>query len=233
MLVATTSAVVQALYHRDRTGEGQKVDTAIVNAHLLNASMAWMTPDHRVVADRQKLDRMAMGWNALYRLYQCADGWLCVAALTDDHWAALCGAIGSPQLADDPRFATAEARREHDAELIAVLDQAFAGEAVDAAWKRLDAAGVPAEISSADYILRYFEDPANHERQRLTTFQDPIGGTTTALGLLVDFSDTPGKFWGPPLVVGRETREIMGDLGYDDDAIDKLCAQGSVTQATP
>ena len=62
------AAVVQALYHRDRTGEGQMVDTAIVNAHLLNASMAWTTPAGSRTGRRPRLDAMALGWNALYRL---------------------------------------------------------------------------------------------------------------------------------------------------------------------
>jgi crotonobetainyl-CoA:carnitine CoA-transferase CaiB-like acyl-CoA transferase len=223
------AAVVQALYHRDRTGRGQKVDTAIVNAHLLNASMAWTTPDGSL-SPRPKLDRMALGWNPLYRLYECRDGWLCVAALSDAHWKGLCEAIDSPALAGDGRFATAEGRTTNDAELAKLLEAAFADEPVAEVHKRLDAAGVPAEISSPDYILRFFEDPKNHERQRLATFDDPIGGRTTNVGLLIDFSETPGKIWGPPLFIGEFTREIMRDVGYDDEQIDKLSAQGSVTE---
>jgi crotonobetainyl-CoA:carnitine CoA-transferase CaiB-like acyl-CoA transferase len=223
------AAVVQALYHRDRTGEGQKVDTAIVNAHLLNASMAWTTPDGSVTP-RPKLDHMALGWNALYRLYECSDGWLCVAALSDAHWTGLCAAIDNPELAADSRFATAEARAANDAELAKVLEAAFSGTSAADAHKRLDAGAVPAEISSPDYILRFFEDPKNHESQRLTTFEDPIGGRTTNIGLLVDFSETPGKYWGPPVFIGEFTREIMRDVGYDDEQIDKLSAQGSVTE---
>lgn len=223
------AVVVQALYHRHRTGEGQKVDTSIVNAHLLNASMAWTTPDGAVCV-RPKLDRMAMGWSALYRLYQCVDGWICIAAFSDDHWTALCDAIDSPQLARDTRFATAQLRRENDKQLVELLETAFGGEPVAAVHQKLDEHGVPAEISSPDYILRFFEDPTNFEKHRLTTFEQPIGGRTTTTGLLVDLSETPGKLWGPAFVPGDYTREIMQELGYSNDEIDKACAQGSVAE---
>ena len=51
---------------------------------------------------------MQLGWSALYRLYRTADGWLCLAVWRDDQWSALCAAVGRPDLAADPRFATAD-----------------------------------------------------------------------------------------------------------------------------
>jgi crotonobetainyl-CoA:carnitine CoA-transferase CaiB-like acyl-CoA transferase len=225
------AAVVQALYHRDRTGEGQMVDTAIVNAHLLNASMAWMTADGSVVADRQRLDGMALGWSALYRLYPAADGWLCLAAVTEQHWSNLCAALRRRELLDDPLFATSADRATHDRQLVHVLESAFADQPVEALWRTLDECGVPCEVSSPDSIVQFFNDPSVVDRQWLTSFNDPVGGLTTAIGLLADFSETPGKVWGPPLVVGDHTRDILGELGYDTEQIDKLCAQGTVADA--
>ncbi len=84
-------AIVQALYHRDRTGEGQFVDTSIIYAQLLNASIGWITPDGKHKGDRPQVDQMQLGWNALYRLYQCADEtWLCVDR---DRGVALAGTV--------------------------------------------------------------------------------------------------------------------------------------------
>ncbi len=74
--------IIQALYDRDRTGEGQFVRTSILYAHLLNASMSWVSPDGRRVGERQRPDAEQYGWHALYRLYRTEDGWLCLAALT-------------------------------------------------------------------------------------------------------------------------------------------------------
>ena len=220
------AAVIQALYHRDRTGEGQKVDTAIVNAHLLNVSSAWSTVDGSASGQRPKLDGMAMGWSALYRLYGGADGWLCLAVLTEPEWRNLCAAV--PELALDPRFATTGGRKQHDSELIGVLSEAFAGTPVIDLQARLDAAGVPCEVTDADFMIRFFDDPANHRRGWLTDFNDPLGGPSTSAGVLVELSATPGKIWGPPFVVGDSTRAILTELGYEEDHVDKLCAAGVV-----
>ena len=215
------AAVVQALYHRDRTGQGQKVDTAIINAHLLNASMAWVSADEGTAsrAARPGLDAMALGWNALYRLYEGADGWVCIAAQAPGDWERLCGAVGSPELSSDPKFATEEDRREHDSELAQALENVFKNRPVKELRNVLDQNGVACEISSPDFILDFFNDPTNVDKQRLTTFNDPLGGKTTSIGRLIDFSETPGKIWGPPLVVGDHTREILNEVGFSEDAI--------------
>ena len=225
------AAVIQALYHRDRTGEGQKVDTAIVNAHLLNASMAWVAADGTSDGERPRLDAQALGWGALYRLYQAADGWICIAAVSEDDWRSLCRAIGRPELAADSRFASHRDRVKHEGELADLLDSEFAARPVDEVFSSLDVAGVPCEISSPDFVLRLFEDPTNYERQRLTTFNDPLAGKTTALGLLVDLSKTPGRIWGPPLVVGDHTREILAELGYPAAEIERMCSAGVALDA--
>jgi crotonobetainyl-CoA:carnitine CoA-transferase CaiB-like acyl-CoA transferase len=225
------AAVIQALYHRDRTGEGQKVDTAIVNAHLLNASMTWVAASGSSDAERPRLDAMALGWGPLYRLYQTADGWICIAAVSEGDWGRLCGAIGRAELAADDRFASRRDRDRHGGELVDLLAAEFAARPVDEIFSTLDDAGVPCEISSPDFVLRLFEDPTNYERQRLTTFNDPLGGKTTALGLLLDLSRTPGRIWGPPLVVGDHTREILAELGYPAAEIDRMCASGVALDA--
>jgi crotonobetainyl-CoA:carnitine CoA-transferase CaiB-like acyl-CoA transferase len=225
------SAVIQALYHRDRTGEGQMVDTAIVNAHLLNASMAWTTPDGLVSASRPRLDGSTLGWSALYRLYRGSDGWVCIAVLTDKHWQNLCRAIDNPPLALDPRFETRAARVDHDAELACLLEAAFGDQPVQRLQRSLAEAGVPSEISSPDYMLGFFEDPINAVNGRLVSYEDPTAGAATALGILADLSDTPGRFQGPPLVVGSHTREILAGVGFTDAEISRLCDEGVVMDA--
>src|SRR3954469_11582771 len=107
--------IIQALYHRDQTGEGQFLDTSIIYAHLLNTSLAWASADGKTLSDRPKLDAMQQGWNALYRIYETSDEqWVCIAAFTDEHFAALAKVLGKNALASDSRFATADARAKND-----------------------------------------------------------------------------------------------------------------------
>jgi crotonobetainyl-CoA:carnitine CoA-transferase CaiB-like acyl-CoA transferase len=207
-------AIVQALSHRDRTGEGQFVDTSIMYAQLLNASIAWSLADGSRHGDRPQLDAMQLGWHASYRLYDTADGWLCVAAVTDAHRAALAAALGIDRVTTDTPF---------DA-----LEPAFRTRTAAQWFAALDAVGVPCEISSPDFVLDLFDDPEMIEKGWVTKYRHPIVGDMEVMGLLFDLSETPGVVQGPPLVPGQDTRAILGELGYDDERIDKLAAAGTI-----
>ena len=211
-------AIVQALYHRDRTGEGQFVDTSIMYAQLLNASIAWSLADGTRHGDRPQLDAMQFGWHATYRLYETADGWLCVAAVTDDHRAALAATLGVGVVSADTAF---------DA-----LEPAFRTRSAAQWFATLDAAGVPCEVSTPDFVLDLFDDPEMVEKGWVTRYRHPIVGDMDVMGLLFDFSETPGIVQGPPLVPGQDTRTILADLGYDDERIDKLAAAGTILDWT-
>jgi crotonobetainyl-CoA:carnitine CoA-transferase CaiB-like acyl-CoA transferase len=207
--------IVQALYHRDRTGEGQFIDTSIIYAHLLNASMAWISSDGATVAPRPKLDLMQLGWCARYRLYETADGWLCLAAVSDEHVAALARAIGRDLPHDD-------------AELASMLEGVFAERPAREWVTVLDAAGVPAEVSDPEFVLSLFDDPEMIDKGWVTHYEQGIVGRMDALGLMFDLSDTPGRIAGPPLVPGQDSRAILAELGYDEEQVEKLLAAGIV-----
>jgi crotonobetainyl-CoA:carnitine CoA-transferase CaiB-like acyl-CoA transferase len=194
--------ILQALYHRQRTGEGQFLDTAIVYAHLLNTSLTWVHADG-TPGDRPRLDAQQLGWNDRYRLHETADGWLCVALVTDHHVLDFQRITGGDLLAK------------------------AAGE-----WfEELDAAGVPCEVANPDFVLGLFDDREMIEKGWVTSYDQPLVGRMEVAGLMFDLSDTPGVVQGPPLVPGQHTRAILGRIGYDDDAIDKLIANGAVTEA--
>jgi crotonobetainyl-CoA:carnitine CoA-transferase CaiB-like acyl-CoA transferase len=218
------TAVIQALYHRDRTGRGQRVGTAIVNACLLTTSYAYGRADGTPV-DRPRIDRDQKGLSALHGLYELADGsWLCVAALTDDHWRGLCDALDAGDLAGDARFATAEARArpEHDAALREALAARFAGLAADEAVRALDKHEVPAEISSTTFPVEVFNDPEIARRGWLASGDVPGVGRLEQPGVLVDLAAHPGRVSRPPCLAGQHSAEILAELGYDAAAVAEL-----------
>jgi len=214
--------IIQALYDRELSGRGQFVDTAIVNACLLNTSYATITEGGEALP-RPHLDPMLYGLSAGYRLYECAEGWLCVAVLTPAHWdgldRVLDGALGA-----DARFATPELRTAHDPDLCEWLSARFAGDTAAAWFARLDEAGVPCEISSPDFALGVFDDPELRSRGWVTSYRQRTVGQMDQFGLLIDFSGTPGRIAGPPLSVGDNTRAILRELGRSDAEIDALVA---------
>ncbi|MGA8369632.1 MAG: CoA transferase [Acidimicrobiales bacterium] len=219
--------VIQALYHRARTGEAQSVDTSILNAGLLAASMASVKADGTSVP-RPRLDHLQLGLHPLYRLYQTADGWVCIAATGDEHWRGLLGALGEPALGEDPRFADAAARAAHRLELDEALEPVFVRRLSAEVFAALDRHAVPCEIADPRFSLQVFDDPEMRKLGLVVEQQHPKLGRFEHFGSTISFSDTPGRIFGPPPVVGQHTREIMGEHGFDEDEIDKLLAGEAV-----
>jgi crotonobetainyl-CoA:carnitine CoA-transferase CaiB-like acyl-CoA transferase len=226
MLSAT--AVLHALFHRDRTGQGQFVTTSIVYAHLLNNSTRWVDTEGRSGTGQPHLDALALGVSALERLYPCAEGWICIAA--DGHWPELTDAVGRPDLTTDPRFATADERTAHQADLAAILESVFATRTAREWDETFTGAGVPAEVSSETFSLELFDDAELAARGWISTVDQALVGTFEAPGDLVSFSGCDRVDRLPPLVVGSHTREILTSLGYDDPAVDELIRDGVATE---
>ncbi|MEO5840878.1 MAG: CoA transferase [Acidimicrobiales bacterium] len=219
--------VIQALYHRARTGVGQRVDTSIINAGMLTTSYAALDHDGNGLP-RPRLDGMQRGITALYRLYETADGWLCLAAVTDAHWHALIGALDHAGLSSDARFATATSRAANDRALGAVLDVVFAAKSAGDWFALLDEHGVPCETSDEEFGRHFFDDDEMLAAGRVVTYDHPELGRFEHAGLQIDFSDTPGRVWGPPPLVGQHTREIMREFGFAETEIDDLCRDKAI-----
>jgi crotonobetainyl-CoA:carnitine CoA-transferase CaiB-like acyl-CoA transferase len=219
--------VIQALYHRARTGQGQSVDTSILNAAMLSASAASVTADGTPLP-RPHLDRLQLGLTALYRLYETADGWLCLAVTDEPEWLALVAALPELDLAAADGFSDPHRRQAHDAELTAVLEQAFRAGPAEMWFARLDGAGVPCEVANPEFGHDMFLDPVMRELGLIVERHHPIVGRFEQFGTSIDFSATPGVVQGPPPVVGQHTREILREHGFDDDRIEELLASKAI-----
>jgi crotonobetainyl-CoA:carnitine CoA-transferase CaiB-like acyl-CoA transferase len=196
-------ATVNALFHRERTGEGQRVGTSILNACLATSSYTFITADG-IGAERPRLDGMQLGFSALYRLYETSDGWLCLAAIQPDHWEKLISVLGADHLGDDPRFSTVEDRAINDEALSAALSATLMSRGASQWFEMLDKAGVPVEISSP-------------------CFDSPSLGQP-----FLRFSQTPTTAPGPPPELGADTEEVLAQIGMSVEEIAAL-DENSVT----
>jgi crotonobetainyl-CoA:carnitine CoA-transferase CaiB-like acyl-CoA transferase len=223
------TAVLIALFHRNRTGEGQSMWTSIFHGSMLYTLDSWLdaggTPSPRPCLDQEQL-----GLDPLYRLYETRDGWLQLAALGDDDWPALCTVLRRQELLSDPRFTTPAGRHEHRAELTTKLGEAFLTEPATA-WRRaLDAAGVPSEVSveTWDGETMLFDE----ELVRLglvTEYDHPVLGRVRQFGNLMTFSDTPTEQRRATPMLGQHTREVLGELGYDPGTVESYRARGVIS----
>ncbi len=208
-------AVMQALYHRDKTGEGQFVDTSIVNAGLLNTSYAVARPDGSGF-DRPKLDGEQLGFDAGHRLYETAEGWICVVCASDDHVRALASTAGvDVDLTDD-------------AALAAALTEAFKSKSADDWFAALDAAGVPVEIVTSEFGRQIHDNKLFQERGWVVSYQHPHVGKLDQVGMNFDLSETPGAPGERPLIVGEHTKEILASMGYSEEQMDEMEEQFAI-----
>ncbi|MCA9509356.1 MAG: CoA transferase, partial [Myxococcales bacterium] len=207
-------AICQALFDREKTGRGQFVDTAIVNAQLLNTSYAVARPDGTGF-ERPMLDAMQTGFSAGVRIYPTADGWLCLSLANDAHWEALGRVLGVDARAGDDERAAA-------------VERALAAKpAVE--WQRaLDAAGVPCEVSSDTAGMEMWADPEALRHQWVASYAHPVVKQLGQIGLAFSFSGTPARIQGPPFLVGADTRGVLAEVGFDAQEVERLLASGAV-----
>jgi crotonobetainyl-CoA:carnitine CoA-transferase CaiB-like acyl-CoA transferase len=210
--LASVQAVLMALYHRRRTGQGQDVTTSLLSASALFASEFFRLPSGEPRPRRPRLDKEQTGTAPLYRLYETREGWLQLAAVTDEQWRALVGVLGldgdQPPRADE-------------------LAECFLRDTARTWSLRLADAGVPAEVSvdtgEGEAVL--FDDD-NVRLGLVAEYEHPLLGRMRQFGNLIGFSDTPGAPQGPPPMRGQHTREVLAEAGYSGDEITDLLGRG-------
>ena len=215
------NAMIQALYHRELTGEGQFLSTSILAACLLNSSYAWVDAATGEGVDRPKVDGRMFGTGPRTRLYETADRWICLAVQDDQQWVSVEQSLDIPGLSE-----------MNDDEAINALTDNLRSRGAAEAFIALDDAGVPCEIEDDEFVLRLFDDPQFREAGLVTTMHQAQVGRFDHFAHMWTFSDTPTRIAGPPLIVGHDTVDIMTETGFDQPTIDALLAEGVVLQST-
>lgn len=197
---------VAALHHRERTGQGQIVDAALYESVLQvmeGLIPEWAVAGHKRDRTGSKLPRIAPS-----NVYRCRDGEFLIGANQDSVFARLCAAMGRPELAQDPRYATHTARGEHQDELDAIVEAWTSHLAMAEVEALMIAHAVPAgRMYDAEDML---SDPHFAARQAIVTVEDPVLGQTPMQGTFPRLSATPGSIRRPaPREVGQDTAEIL------------------------
>ena len=216
--------ILTALLHRERTGEGQRVDVSLLNGALL-AHAARLSV---FLATGEEPGRWGSGHPYLvpFQALQARDGWVYVAVWVDRLWTPFCEAIGCPDLAGDPRFATRADRLGRRAELTALLADVFRAHTVGEWMKRLEARDVLCAP-----VNRYADlpsDPQVMASGMLVEQEHPRAGRLRTLDTPVRFNRTPGGIRTPAPALGEHTDTVLAEAGLAPAEVARLRSSGVI-----
>jgi len=216
--------ILSAYVHRLKTGEGQYVDTSLLEGAV--AYTFWESSIYFATGEIPPPMGSAHRLNAPYQVFDTQDGALSVGAANQSTWERLCKVLERQDLAQDPRFLTNADRIRHCRQLAATLQPVFR-QRTTAAWLALlNEAGVPA--GPIYNMAQVYEDPHVRAREMLVELDHPLAGTIKNIGIPVKLSRTPGRIRRPAPLLGQHTEEVLSWLGLDQAQIGKLRAAGAI-----
>ena len=216
--------VLAALVARGNTGEGQVVDVGMLDATA--ALLTYQAGNYFATGTVPGRLGNRHPTIAPYETFATADGDLALAVGNDGLWQAFCRAADLPDLAADPRFATNALRLANYEALKPRLDAVFASRP-RAEWtaRLLEQGGPCGGVRTVDEV---FADPQTIAREMVTSVPHATLGPVKVTGVPVKLSGTPGSVRSGPPTLGQHTAAILGELGYDQQAIRALADSGAV-----
>lgn len=209
------SMVGMALYAREKTGKGQEIHVPMVDtmAAFNLVDHLW----HGVSGEPEK----GLGYPRMLtphrRPYATTDGHVCLLATTDRQWRNLFGALGTPELADDPRYSTIAARTVNIDELYDWLAGMMKTRSTSEWKQRLDAADVP--NGGVNDLMGVVRDPYLRDAGFFQPLDHPSEGRLVTMPFPVSFSQTAPDRNLPPARLGEHTEAVLGELGFSAEEI--------------
>jgi crotonobetainyl-CoA:carnitine CoA-transferase CaiB-like acyl-CoA transferase len=209
------SMIGMALFHRERTGQGQQV-----HVPMMETMLNFMLVEHFWYGTINEAER-GMGYPRMLTPYRrpfaTKDGYLCVIAVSDPQWRTIFTAIGQPELIEDSRFSTVYARAQNVAAVYQILADGLT-QRTSAEWSALlTAADIP--NGPANSLPDLLTDAYLKETGFFATAQHPVEGDVAVTAIPPAFSATPGAIRRLWPTLGEHTDEVLREAGLSDAAI--------------
>lgn len=211
-----TQAVLAALLHRERTGEGQYIDVALLDVQV--AMLANMNMNYLVSGVPSKRWGNAHPNIVPYQAFRAEDEWIVVAVGNNEQYRRFCALAGRPELFDDPRFATNRERVRNRETLVPMVAGIVAERPARFWLDGLERAGVP--CGPINDLPRVFDNEQVRARGMRIELEREDTGPIPLVASPMRMSATPPSYRLPPPRIGEHTREVLREwLDYDDEAI--------------
>ncbi|MBX8633707.1 MAG: CoA transferase [Candidatus Thermoplasmatota archaeon] len=219
-----STAILSALFHRGRTGEGQYIDMSMLDCNLL-------TLTHQAAAyfaTGRNPERLGSAHSSIapYQVFSTSDGYLAIAVGSEKLWASFCSAIGSPELAEDALLKSNSERVRNRQYMLKRIEAVFSSRTTAELLSRLESAGVPAaRINSVSEAL---ENEQVAERGMIAEITHSSYGRIKTVGSPFNMSRTPGTVRSAPPLLGEQSGIILSQMGYSQAEIQRLQAKGVI-----
>jgi CoA:oxalate CoA-transferase len=217
-------AVMAALFHRERTGEGQFIDVALLDSIM--PMMGWVAANLLIGGQQPQLMGNDNFTAAPSGTFRTSDGYINIAANQQQQWEDLAGCLGIPEIKTDPRFQERDTRKKNRKLLTPILEEKLMKETTEHWVEVLNDKGIPSgAIVSLEEALKA---PQVEHRESIQTIDDPKIGPLQLFTLTAKFEKTPGSLDTPPPRLSQHTCEVLRSLGYSDSDLARLRAAGAV-----
>jgi crotonobetainyl-CoA:carnitine CoA-transferase CaiB-like acyl-CoA transferase len=215
------SMIGMALFHRERTGEGQEV-----HLPMMETILSFMLVEHMMSGVLNEPDK-GLGYPRMLtphrRPYQTKDGFISVIAHSNAQWNKLFDAMGVPHYKDDPRFNSVPARAANIDAVYATLTEGMKTRTTEEWLAELQPADIP--CGRANSLRDLFDDPYLAETNFFERQTHPVEGEVVVTAIPARFSATPPNVHRPWPTLGQHTKEILAEAGYNAAEIETITAR--------